>query len=513
MNIVCGLLEASKTRGTHPAILFEGAAITYDELVRRVATAAGGLAQAGIVQGDRVGLYLPNIPELVAVYYALMRLGAIAVSINVMSTAEELRHILNDSTAVALVTTPDLFSRVPGRLEIPSVRTVFVDIAAPGTLPLAALSEGKPHEEAPVDLEPDAPAAILYTSGTTGRSKGAVLSHGNVVSNVEATRSVVGMLPNDKMICFLPLFHCFGQNFIMNATLYTGATLVLLRRFTPEGVLAACERHEVTMFFGVPTAYIALLAHGRSAQALRTVRYFFSAAAILPTYIESAWHALTGRHVHEGYGLTETSPFAAYNHARVYKPGSIGAPIDGVQMQIVDEQRRPLPDDQAGEICIRGPNVMLGYFQRDGETKNAIVDGWFYTGDIGLRDSEGDYFLVDRVKDMVNVGGFKVWPREVEEVLFTHPSVHESAVIGVSDDYSGEAVKAFIVLKTGSAVTTDEIIAHCRTHLSTYKIPKYVEVVEALPKGATGKILKKELRVRARGNSQVPGIDDVDGAK
>jgi long-chain acyl-CoA synthetase len=497
MNIVRGLLEAGKKRGAEPAILFEGTAIPYDELVRRVATAAGGLARAGIVRGDRVGLFLPNIPELVAVYYALMHVGAIAVSINVMSKPEELRHILNDSTAAALVTTAELLVNVPRRSEIPTVRTVFVDGPAPDAMPLSALTEGEPHEESPIALEPDAPAAILYTSGTTGRSKGAVLSHGNVVSNVEATRSVVGMQPSDKMICFLPLFHCFGQNFIMNATLYTGATLVLLRRFAPEGVLAACETHEVTMFFGVPTAYIALLAHGRSAHALRTVRYFFSAAAILPTHIETAWHALTGKHIHEGYGLTETSPFAAYNHARAYKPGSIGAPIDGVQMQIVDEQRRPLSDNQAGEICIRGPNVMLGYFQRDTETKHAIVDGWFYTGDIGLRDSEGDYFIVDRVKDMVNVGGFKVWPREVEEVLFTHPSVHESAVIGVPDDYSGEAVKAFIVLKSGCTLTADEVMAHCRAHLSNYKVPKYVEVIEALPKGATGKILKKELRVRA----------------
>jgi long-chain acyl-CoA synthetase len=248
------------------------------------------------------------------------------------------------------------------------------------------------------------------------------------------------------------------------------------------------------MFFGVPTVYIALLANPRSAEALRAVRYFFSAAAILPVHVERAWHERTGLHVYEGYGLTETSPFASYNHARAHKSGSVGAPIDGVEMRVIDGEGRPLGVAEVGEICIRGPNVMSGYFGRTDDTARAIVDGWFRTGDVGYRDAEGDYFLVDRVKDMINVAGFKVWPREVEEVLFGHPSVRESAVVGVPDDYDGEAVKAFVVPREGAAVEAGELIAHCRDRLSAYKVPKHVEVVVTIPKGATGKVLKKDLR-------------------
>jgi long-chain acyl-CoA synthetase len=502
VNIAQGLVGAARARGDHPAIVIDEHALSYRELLHRVRHAAAGFSRAGIGRGDRVGLFLPNAPEFAVVYHALMHLGAVAVSINVMSKPDEVRHIVNDSRAAALVTTAELLGNVPPREEIPSVATVFADATAPGTVPLASLMEGSPLDAPPVDLDRDAPAAILYTSGTTGRSKGAVLSHGNVVSNVEATRRIVGMQPGDVMICFLPLFHCFGQNFIMNATLYSGATLVLRRRFVPDDALGACERHGVSMLFGVPTAYIALLAHPRSSEALRTVRYFFSAAAILPTHVERAWHAKTGKHIHEGYGLTETSPFASYNHERAWKAGSIGAPIEGVRMRVVDEQDRPLEAGEVGEICIQGPNVMLGYFQREEDTRKAIVDGWFHTGDIGYRDAEGDYFIVDRVKDMINVGGFKVWPREVEEILFAHPSVRESAVLGVPDDYSGEAVKAFIVVKEGTRVTGEEIAAHCRGRLSAYKVPKHVEVVGSIPKGATGKILKKDLRVPAAGKGK-----------
>jgi long-chain acyl-CoA synthetase len=494
MNIADGLAEAARTRGDHVAIAFDDQLLTYRELLRQVRATAGGFARAGIAGGDRVGLLLPNVPEFAIAYYALMHLGAVAVSINVMSKPDEVRHIVVDSSACALVTTPELLPNVPPRAEIPTVRTVFADGGTDGTVALSSLAQGTHLESPPLDLGRDAPAAILYTSGTTGRSKGAVLSHGNVISNVETTRGVVGMRASDVMLCFLPLFHCFGQNFIMNSTLYTGATLVLRRRFVPDDALLAAERYGVTMLFGVPTAYMALLAHARTAEALREIRYYFSAAAILPTEVESAWYARTGKHIHEGYGLTETSPFASYNHAVAYKAGSIGAPIEGVTMRVVDEEGHPLGAGGVGEICIRGPNVMLGYFQREEDTRRAIVEGWFHTGDIGYCDPEGDYFIVDRKKDMVNVGGFKVWPREVEEVLFGHPSVHESAVIGVPDEYSGEAVKAFIVAKVGQAVSQGEIVAHCRERLSAYKVPKHVEIVASIPKGATGKVLKKDLR-------------------
>jgi long-chain acyl-CoA synthetase len=496
MNIVDGLERAARARRDHPAIVFEGRSIGYADLAVGVRCAAAGLARAGVVRGDRVGLFLPNVPEFAIVYHALMRIGAVAVSINVMSKRDEVRHIVNDSAAVALVTTADLLPSLPPRADIPTVRAVFADARADRVTPLSSLLAAAPIDSPPADMEAGAPAAILYTSGTTGRSKGAVLTHGNVTSNVEATRATIGLHEDDVTICFLPLFHCFGQNFILNASLFAGATMVLQRRFVPDDALAACERQRVSLFFGVPTVYIALLAHPRSAQALRGVRYFFSAAAILPVHVERGWHERTGLHIHEGYGLTETSPFASYNHARAHKSGSIGAPIDGVEMRVVDEDGRALGAGAVGEICIKGPNVMLGYFGRDEDTARAIVGGWFRTGDVGYRDADGDYFLVDRVKDMINVAGFKVWPREVEEVLFGHPSVRESAVVGVPDDYSGEAVKAFVVPRDGAAVVESELLGHCRERLSAYKVPKHVEVVSAIPKGATGKVLKKDLRGR-----------------
>ncbi len=493
-NIAEGLDRAARLRGDHPAILFEDRVVRYRELSLQAAVVAAGFARAGIARGERVGVFLPNVPAFAVVYHALVRIGAVAVSINVMSKRDEVRHVVNDCAAAALVTTADLLANVPPRAEIPSVRAIFADGAGDCVEPLSALLASPAHHGPPVAVDTDTPAAILYTSGTTGRSKGAVLTHGNVVSNVEATRTIIGMREDDVTICFLPLFHCFGQNFILNATLYAGATLVLQRRFVADDALAVCERHRVTMFFGVPTVYIALLAHPRAAEALRGVRYFFSAAAILPTHVERAWHERTGLHIHEGYGLTETSPFASYNHARAHKSGSVGAPIEGVEMRVVDPDGRPLGDGEVGELCIKGPNVMQGYFGRDEETSRAITDGWFRTGDVGYRDAEGDYFLVDRVKDMINVGGFKVWPREVEEVLFAHPGVRESAVVGVPDDVHGEAVKAFVIPREAATVDAAQIVAYCRENLSAYKVPKYVEVVSAIPKGATGKILKKNLR-------------------
>ena len=489
MNIWREVLVAAALRDDHPAIRFEGETITYAQLARRVEQRAALFATEGVGIGDRVCIFLPNSPDFVVAYYALVRLGAVAVSVNVMSKTDELRHIITDAAAVAIVTSHDLVERVPPRSDVPSLRHVRVE---PPSVPHEARAVPPPV----ADLSRDAPAAILYTSGTTGKAKGAVLSHGNVVSNAHGAKHVTGIGRDDVVVCFLPLFHCFGQNVLMNAPLFAGATVALERRFSVEQTLACVEREKVSMLFAVPTAYIALLGDPRTASALASVRYSFSAAAILPVHVEEAWHAATGTHVHEGYGLTETSPFASYNHVWSWKPGSIGAPLENVEMCIQDEAGRAIEAGLVGEICIRGPNVMLGYWGRPDETAAAIQDGWFHSGDIGYRDNEGDYFIVDRVKDMINAAGFKVWPREVEEVLFAHEHVHEAAVVGVPDDYAGEAVKAFLVAKAGVVLDVASVLALCHERLSVYKIPKQVEVVLAIPKGATGKVLKKDLRGR-----------------
>jgi long-chain acyl-CoA synthetase len=487
MNIWNEVLDAVRFRPDHPAIRFGGETTTYAELVTRVEQQAAAFARRGIVTGDRVCLFLPNTPDFAVAYYALVRLGAVAVSVNIMCKAEEVRHIVNDAGAAAIVVMSDQIGELPQRQLVPTLRDVVVGLASVETLS---------EVPAVVDLLRDAPAAILYTSGTTGKAKGATLSHGNVVSNAHAAKHVTGLRRDDVTLCFLPLFHCFGQNVLLNATLFAGATVALERRFSPDTLLACAARERFTMLFAVPTAYIALLADAHASALLGSVRYSFSAAAILPTHVEEAWHAATGMHIHEGYGLTETSPFASYNHAWRWKAGSVGAPLENVEMCVQDENGRMLASGELGELCIRGPNVMLGYWGRPDETALAIRDGWFHSGDIGYRDGDGDYFIVDRVKDMINVGGFKVWPREVEEVLFTHEQVQEAAVVGIPDDYSGEAVKAFLVAKAGVLIDEPAVIAFCQTRLSTYKVPKHVEVVALIPKGATGKMLKKDLRPR-----------------
>ena len=345
-----------------------------------------------------------------------------------------------------------------------------------------------------VDTDPDDPAVLLYTSGTTGFPKGATLTHGNVVSNVWSTIHHGGFTPEDRMILFLPLFHVFGQNFIMNSTFQACATLVLHRRFIPDQVMASIRNDGVTMFFAVPTIYIALLNMNLSADDLASIRYEFSAAATMPQEISAQWTERFGRPVYEGYGLTECSPFACYNHDFKHKFGSVGTPVENFEIKIFDENDQELPLGEWGEICIRGPGVMQGYWDKPEETAETLRNGWLHSGDIGNMDEEGYVFIVDRVKDMINMAGMKIWPAEVEQFLYTHPTIKEVAVYGIPDPEKGELVKAAIVLKEGQAATVDEINAFCREKLAVYKAPAVIDIVEELPKSATGKILKRILR-------------------
>jgi len=346
------------------------------------------------------------------------------------------------------------------------------------------------------NMDRDDPAAILYTSGTTGKQKGSVLSHGNVVSNMYSTGHALRVDPTDRLLLFLPLFHCFGQNFIMNTALNSGAAIVLHRRFVPEEILSSVARNGVTMFFAVPTVYIALLNAPVEPDHLAGIRYYFSAAATLPVEIAARWQERFGHPIYEGYGLTETSPFASYNYDVAFKPGSVVTPIENVEMKIVDAADHEVADGELGEIVIKGPNVMKGYFANAAASAEAIREGWFHSGDIGYRDADGYFFIVDRVKDMINVSGFKVFPREVEEVLFRHAAVKEAAVVGIADPVRGEAVKAFVVLVEGARASVEELQALCRAAVADYKVPGRIEFVPALPKNPTGKVLKKDLRTR-----------------
>ncbi len=331
-------------------------------------------------------------------------------------------------------------------------------------------------------MDRDDPAAILYTSGTTGKQKGAVLSHGNVVSNMNSTGHLLRIDPTDRLMLFLPLFHCFGQNFIMNTAFTSGATLVLHRRFVPEEILASIGANGVTMFFAVPTVYIGLLNAGVEPEQLAGIRYYFSAAATMPVEIATRWQERFGLPIFEGYGLTETSPFASYNHEWAHRPGSVGTPIEMVEIRVVDADGQEVGRGEWGEIVIKGPNVMLGYWNRPEDTAAALRGGWFHTGDIGYMDADGYVFLVDRVKDMINAGGFKIWPREVEEVLYRHPAVKECAVVGVPDPAHGEAARAVVVPHPD--VHVDGMRASKPTaakHLAVYKVPREFEFTAELP--------------------------------
>ena len=499
MNIFDSLERSRTDFPDKEAVIFDGTRITYNQLHERVCRLSSALqASYDIKQGDRVGLFLPNRPEFIASYYAVVRLGAVAVSLNVMFKRDELKFILNDSEARLLITTPQLLEQVPGATEVPSLEAILCAGKADraGVVELDRLIASVSHAVPKASLEKDAGVAILYTSGTTGNPKGVLLSYGNLISNVYATQHHTKMACADRLICYLPLFHCFGQNFIMNASVNAGATLVLHERFQPDEILHSIKSNAVTMFFGVPTVYSRLLTLPNIEEELGTVRYYFTAAAPMPVGVVRQWRERFGAIIYEGYGLTETSPFASYNHDYVYREGSIGSPIENVEMKILDVQGRNLAPGEVGEIAIKGPNVMQGYFRRPEETAQVLRDGWFLTNDIGQMDVDGYFYLVDRAKDMINVSGFKVWPREVEEIIMKHPGVGEVAVIGIPDTNSGEAVKAFAVSKEGWRVTEQELTEFCRSRIAVYKAPRFFEFVDSLPRNPAGKILKRELRVR-----------------
>ena len=496
MNIAGNVERSARHFPDRPAIIFGERTITYRELDRAVNRTAHGLRELGVGTGDRVALFLPNIPEFPVSYLAVQKLGAIAVSVNARLTTEELRYVLEDSGAKVLLTTEGLFAQArPLVGELPALRHVVVcEGAVPGHRTLEQLGAGQPDALRALDLERDAPAAILYTSGTTGRQKGATLSHGNVVSNMHGVQHCLRTDPTDRLLLFLPLFHCFGQNFVMNAGLNAGAALVLHRRFDAQAVLASIEAHGVTVFLAVPTVYIGLLGAGTPPERLASIRFYFSAAATLPVDVAEQWRRRFGRPIHEGYGLTETSPFAAFNHEYDPRPGTVGEPIENVEMRVLDENGAEVPAGSWGEIAIRGPNVMLGYWNRPEETARALREGWFRTGDIGYVDDAGYFHLVDRSKDMINSAGLKIWPREVEEVLYRHPAVGECAVVGAPDPLKGEVVKAFIAVRRDARLDADEVVAFCRVSMAAYKVPRIVQFVEELPKSPTGKILKRVLR-------------------
>ncbi len=476
------------------AVILDDQHLTYAELERLTAQAAHVLRELGIGRRDRVGIVIPNVPAFVVWYYACLRLGAIAVSISTRLTGAEVAFMLSDGKAKVVIGTNSLVESMSG--EVPDctehVLRVSDDALSIGDEPLGSsdsIGEGC-YEE----MEPDDPATILYTSGTTGFPKGATLSHRNVRATVHAFNHLCGMQTEDLLLLSVPLFHCYGQNALLNSGLNVGATIVLQRRFDLGESKRLIRDHGVTMLFGVPTTFQLMLESCEPAE-LSSIRYCFSAAAKLPEQLSRGWYEKFQMPIFEGYGLTETAPFASYNHRLQFVPGSIGMPVDLVEMKIVDpETGEKCPPGTPGEIAIRGPNVMLGYWNRPEETADAIRDGWFYSGDIGEVDERGYFYILDRLKDMIVVGGLKVFPAEVERVLLDHGAVGEAAVVGRSDEVLGEKVVAFIIRAPEAKTTEDEIRSYCQLHLGSYKVPRQVVFVDELPRNPAGKVLKMKLR-------------------
>ena len=484
-----------------PAFYFEDQSTTYRELDERANRIASWLAGRGVQKGDRVVIHVDNRPEFIEVYQGVLRAGAILVPTNVMYTADEMEHIVSDSGAVVAFLRGDLVGKLTARrASFPGLR----DIVAVGPSAVAGLPEldavkALEGTRPKITIDPDATAFIQYTSGTTGKPKGAMVSHSNVLSVIDSMRDLTNVpaLESDVMLLVLQLFHAYALNLALNRAFLSVTPFVLVTRFDAERVMRLIERYKVTIFYGAPPMYFAMVNSPDVGKVdLSSLRMAFSGAAPLPVVILERFKELTGVEICEGYGLSETAPTLCSNAAGpLSKPGTVGPPIPGVEIRLVDENDRDVAPGEVGEIIARGPNVFKGYWRREAETAEAMRGGWFHTGDLARVDADGYYTIVDRKKDMVLVSGYNVYPIEVENVILRHPKILDAAVVGIPDAYQGESVKAFIVLRQGESMEPKELTDYCRQHLAAYKVPRHVEIRDELPRSATGKLLKRELRI------------------
>jgi long-chain acyl-CoA synthetase len=494
---LASILTASAARdAAAPAVRLGGATLSYGDLDDRSARVAALLREHGLQPGDRVGVMLPNVLEFPPAYYGVLRAGGIVVPMNVLLKRREIAFYLEDSGAKLLLAWHGFL----GDAET-GAADAGAELIAVGPEAFAATLDGlaPAPEMTPVDDEDT--AVILYTSGTTGEPKGAELSHLNLLRNADVsarTNTTVG--EGDIVLGALPLFHSFGQTVSMNASVLVGATLTLVPKFDPGEALETMARDGVTHFYGVPTMYGAMLHHpGHEDYDLSALRVCMTGGSSMPVEVLRGFEEAFGTIVLEGYGLSETSPVASCNHPdRETRPGSIGTPIEGVEMRIVDENDAEVAQGEVGEIVIRGHNIMKGYWGRPDATAEAMRGGWFHSGDLGKVDDDGYFYVVDRKKDMIIRGGYNVYPREVEELLYEHPAIREAAVLAVPHPEWGEEVGAAVVLEPGEEVAPEEISAWVRERIAAYKYPRLVWFLDDLPKGPTGKIVKREIEVPAQ---------------
>lgn len=522
------LEDTARTLPQQTATVFFGARLSYAQLNAQANRLATALRNLGLEKGDRVALLLPNCPQFVIAYYAVLKAGGVVVPTNPTYKPREIEYQLKDAGA-RIVITLNMF--VPGILEVresiglkhiivteikeylPPVLSLLYPIKerrektavhvapAPGILFWPELMRATTMPLPPVTVSPDDLALLQYTGGTTGVSKGAMLTHRNLVANAIQCRHWLHDMKTDGSeisLGVIPFFHVYGMTTSMNLSIYVGATMVLLPRFQVKDVLKTIQKYRPTQFPGVPTMYIAISNDPEvSKYNLRSINACISGAAPLPVEVAQTFERITGGHLVEGYGLTEASPVTHCNPMHGERIiGSIGVPYPDVDAKVVDmDTHADLPQGEVGELAVRAPQVMRGYWNRPDDTAAVLSpDGWLFTGDIGRMDDEGYFYIVDRKKDLIIAGGFNIYPRDVEEVLYEHPKVQEAVVCGVPDPYRGETVKAFIVLKPGEMSTAEEIIAFCKERLANYKVPRQVEFREALPKSIIGKHIRRILR-------------------
>jgi long-chain acyl-CoA synthetase len=523
------LARSARRFGARPCLRYQGRTLTYAEVDRLASRFAAALLGLGLKKGDRVAVFSPNTPQFVASYFGILEAGGIVVPCSPLYKERELEQQLRDSGASMVVAANDvvegndLYASLEGcrdKLQLSHIITASVTDYLPGVkralAGLAKVKNVKRHDtvsfvdlvarygplEVPVPVDPvKEVAALQYTGGTTGTSKGAMLTHHNLLSAAAIAQLPIMLTEWDVTMAVLPLFHIFGMTACLNLPIMTGGGIVLLPRFEVTEVMSAVEKEKVTFFPGVPTMYVAINNHPKVARfELKTVRVAFSGGAPLPAAVRRQFNELTGGNLVEGYGLTESSAVGATNPlvGGVVKDGSIGLPFPSTDAKVVslDDPGKTLGAGEVGELALKGPQMMAGYWHNDEETAMVLRDGWLLTGDIAKMDDDGYFYIVDRKKDMISVGGLKVYPREVEDVLFEHPLVREAAVVGIPDPYMGETVKAFVVLKDPSAKDAAEgqILSFCRDLMADYKVPHRMEFVLDLPKTLVGKVLRRKLR-------------------
>jgi len=492
-NLAANLVTTAAEHGDRPAVRLDDHVLTYQDLYDAAAVVAGSLKERGIAPGDRVGLVLPNVPAFPILFYGALLAGATVVPMNPLLKAREVQYYLKDS-CMSLV-----FGWDGGGTDNPAVpegaKAEGVDCVVVGAMGPSDLT-GSPAPE-PVERDDSDTAVILYTSGTTGQPKGAELTHHNLASNAATTvTALIQISPDDVIMGCLPLFHVFGLTCGLNASVRTGSCLTLIPRFDAGKALAVVARDKVTVFEGVPTMYAGMLHHDDADSAdVSTLRTCISGGSAMPVEIMKSFEDKFGCVILEGYGLSETSPVASFNQPGMErKPGTIGVEVPGCEMKVVDDDGNEVAEGEPGEIAIRGENVMKGYWGRPEATAESIPDGWFRTGDVATKDADGYYTIVDRKKDLIIRGGYNVYPREIEEALYEHPAVAEAAVIGIKDASLGEEIGAAVAFKSGQSAEPAELVAFVKERVAAYKYPRHVWVVDQLPKGPTGKILRREVQ-------------------